>query len=106
MTEPEKITTVRWRHPSCGKTYANRSRAREHAGRCWSDPANRACRTCEHYQPPDSDLDTGYSQDEGCGVGIPLPVIDRDHGPSTTLAVHCPAHQIRHGIPADPGGTQ
>jgi hypothetical protein len=29
---------------------SSRSRAREHMSRCWWDPANRACKTCIHFE--------------------------------------------------------
>ena len=89
MTEPEKVVMTRWRCTHCGRSWSSRATARQHAGRCWSDPANRACRTCNHF---------GRSSNgaEACGVGLDLPVIETVRGGlRPVLATHCESHVVR-----------
>jgi hypothetical protein len=42
--------------------------------RCWFNPEARGCKTCKHFELPESpDWETGYGgSDEGCAEGVDL----------------------------------
>lgn len=65
MSEPVLVVVKRWKCPTCPRTHSNKSRAREHMARCWSNPEVRGCKTCKHF---DVDLEDG----DGCNVGVDL----------------------------------
>lgn len=50
-TQPIPIRVTRYQCPHCHRTHSKRTAAQAHIGRCWHNPHNRGCKTCEHYQP-------------------------------------------------------
>lgn len=78
----------RWRCTHCHRSWASRSAATAHAGRCWYDPANRSCKTCVYFTP------YRIERADGCAVEVPFPVIERSGRPVETLAVHCDSHRV------------
>lgn len=82
--EPIQVQITRYRCPSCNRLCSNRSRAREHMARCWWDPANRACKTCVHF-------DRRYDEyGDGCHKGVDLsghPACTRCNGAGFILGV-------------------
>lgn len=103
MSDPEKIQVTRYRCPHCRKSWSAKRATLEHMGRCWLDPQNRSCRTCDHFRPgyggTDSGWNEGWHQKEHCAVGIelhPVPdddVLDSDVTvePEKGLPLHCPS---------------
>ena len=79
MSEPEPITVKRWRCPYCHRSRSSRTATAEHIGRCWLNPAVRACKTCANYEyepggicgapPPHFGCEDGS---ENCAAGIDL----------------------------------
>lgn len=61
---PIRIEVVRHKCPCCSKSYANKSATTAHIGRCWWNPANRGCKTCEHF--------IGRMGYDTCGQGVDL----------------------------------
>jgi hypothetical protein len=54
----------RYECPFCGQRRAARVAVKAHIGRCWLNPAVKACKTCVHFtSEPDGDYCTG----EPCG---------------------------------------
>lgn len=53
MAEPIPFTVTRYRCPHCTRTASKKAPVRDHIGRCWRNPANRTCRTCSAWTPPD-----------------------------------------------------
>jgi len=49
VAAPIRTTVVRYKCPHCRRHHARRADAVDHITRCWLDPANRTCRTCEHH---------------------------------------------------------
>lgn len=49
IAPPIRTTLVRYKCPHCGRLCARRPAAVDHIERCFLDPANRTCRTCEHH---------------------------------------------------------
>lgn len=70
--EPELFMARRYRCPHCRRSRASRTATVAHMGRCWSDPAVRACRTCARHEPASG----GYPDDPGspehCRAGVNL----------------------------------
>lgn len=66
----------------------------EHSKRCWYDPANRSCKTCDYFQGGFSETDVGYERADSCAIEVPFPVIDRFGETRETLAVHCDSHRV------------
>jgi len=89
VTLPIPVVVVRHQCPFCRITRAKKAAATAHIGRCWQNPAVRACKTCVHYEPAE---EGPYEQHpgwpEGCNAGR-----DLDAG----LRVHCPAWAPRGG---------
>lgn len=48
MTDPIAYTATRYRCPHCRKSWSNRANALKHLPLCFSDPARRTCKTCQH----------------------------------------------------------
>lgn len=82
MTEPIPVRVTRYRCPFCARSHASKARAVTHIGRCWDNPEAHGCKTCEHFQPYEPDLDLP----EACALGIRLST----GGEATSLLVHCP----------------
>lgn len=57
MTAPIPFRVLRYRCPHCPRTASSKTRMVDHIGRCWHNPAARACKTCAHYK----------SWADGCG---------------------------------------
>lgn len=74
MTEPIVITVKRHKCPHCGRTWHARVRAVKHMALCWRNPANRGCKTCQHFQPAERDEDDlpGSGTDEACALNVTL----------------------------------
>lgn len=51
MSEPVRITTVRWVCPHCSRGRSKRAATEAHIARCWDNPDNATCRTCRHAVP-------------------------------------------------------
>lgn len=62
---PVKVAVVRYDCPFCGSGFrsSRKSYVVEHMGRCWSDKANRTCRTCTFHIPPYGDRADDCRQD-------------------------------------------
>lgn len=50
---PTPVVVTRHQCPHCRRTWAKRAAAEAHIGRCWKNPAARACKTCVHFEPPE-----------------------------------------------------
>lgn len=75
MTAPREITVTRYVCPHCSRGHSKKSAAAAHIGRCWKNPAARACTTCVHFT-------RGYV--ERCDCGHPH-CEDYDEQPDTCL---------------------
>lgn len=67
---PIPVVVTRHQCPHCRITRAKRAAMVAHIGRCWRNPAVRACKTCRHYEPPQEGpypQHPGWSED--CGAG-------------------------------------
>lgn len=67
---PIPVVVTRHQCPFCRITRAKKAAMAAHIARCWHNPAAKACKTCRHYEPPQSgpyDEDPGWP--EGCGAG-------------------------------------
>lgn len=53
MTEPIEITVKRYVCPFCRVSRSKRAYTAAHIGRCWTNPAVKACRTCVNFTPND-----------------------------------------------------
>lgn len=49
MSEPIALKVTRWQCPHCRRARSSKKAATVHIGRCWNNPAVRACRTCANY---------------------------------------------------------
>lgn len=83
MTEPLKVSVVRWKCPTCGRNHSAKSRAVTHMASCWYNPAARGCKTCVHFTP--------YHRDEpdDCAEGVDLrgtEVIETEAGRTPAFA--------------------
>lgn len=94
MSAPEKVMMPRYRCVHCRRSWANRATAVQHSQRCWFDPANRACKTCAHFQRGFNELEGGYVENDSCAVEVPLPTDEVLGHVRQTLAVHCSAHSL------------
>ncbi len=90
-----KVQMTRWRCEHCRRSWSNPRTAREHAARCWYDPANRGCKTCSHFLRGFSETDVGLVEADSCAVEVPLPVIATMGQVRETLAVHCDSHRVK-----------
>lgn len=84
---PLTVRTTRYHCPSCGRGHSKKPAAVAHMGRCWKDPDNRACKTCDHYVPPEYEPETGIYADEYCGS---------DGDISAGLVANCPYWEPDH----------
>jgi hypothetical protein len=50
VSEPIALKVTRWQCPHCHRSRASKKATTEHIGRCWNNPAVRACRTCVNYR--------------------------------------------------------
>jgi hypothetical protein len=86
LVAPARITVVRWKCPHCSRSRSSRKAAVEHIGRCWFNPANRTCRTCEHWQgavgPCGEYGCNGCGSEAFCRIGKELGAYDNTE--------HCP----------------
>lgn len=73
MTEPIRLTVIRWQCPFCSCTRAKRATMAEHIARCWQNPAAQSCHTCEHRIEPSGDGFLEPFSPEGCARKIELP---------------------------------
>lgn len=73
MSDPIKTTVVRYKCPHCNRHFSRKKACAAHIERCFLDPANRTCRTCEHHHWEDPFRDT----QELCSVSMPkeFPVV-------------------------------
>ena len=90
MAEPIPFTVTRYRCPTCTRTGSSKTRIASHMTRCWNDPANRSCKTCEHFEP-------ASFMDEWCAIGQELPIIERSYGQATMPRLHCELWAARSG---------
>ena len=58
---PRQVT--RYYCSACGRGWQRKGMAKNHAEKCWRDPANRACPTCTHLKGKH------YSESPGCDLG-------------------------------------
>ncbi len=56
--DPLVIQVTRYQCPHCRQSRSKKTAAIAHIGRCWKNPAVRACKTCQHHLP-------AYSSDDG-----------------------------------------
>lgn len=72
--EPERLVVTRYRCPHCQRTRSSKRAVTEHMGRCWHNPANQGCKTCDHYAPADSgcvgDPYCNCASPEFCAAGV------------------------------------
>lgn len=98
MSEPLKVTVVRFRCPFCPYSASRKAAVAEDLTRCWRNPAVRSCKTCEHFvhgQPGNYD---SPAYDEYCAEGRDLhPFIDilGVAEPNRSLPLNCPKWQER-----------
>ncbi|MFE7547076.1 hypothetical protein [Streptomyces gardneri] len=94
VEEPLAIQVTRYQCPHCRTTRSKKTTAIAHIGCCWKNPANRTCKTCEHYEPagdgthcfPERPCGCNVYA-EGCNEGVDIP----DDRPAT----HCPKWELR-----------
>lgn len=48
--EPKAVVSKKWICEGCNFTSRKKYVLVDHLKRCWNNPENRACKTCEHYQ--------------------------------------------------------
>lgn len=48
---PVEITVKRYVCPFCSRGRAKKAATAGHIGRCWWNPENHGCKTCEFYEP-------------------------------------------------------
>lgn len=89
MTEPIKFTQVRHRCPHCRRSWSAKRAAVEHITRCWLNPANRSCKTCDNYEPPNGGCCPGCDTDERCYAGVQFDVEPDEFGGRILLPLHC-----------------
>lgn len=89
MAEPIPFTVTRYRCPSCSRTGSSKTRIADHMTRCWRDPANRGCKTCDAFMPFQPAGCDGPEEPEHCLQGLALPVVERDWGETTMPMLHC-----------------
>jgi hypothetical protein len=95
MTEPEPFQTTRYRCKWCRRSWSAKKAAADHIARCWLNPENRSCKTCDNYEEMSS-CDSGYHCGcplipESCRVGIEFePHEDREG--VVMLPLHCPQY--------------
>lgn len=77
---PLRVLVVRYRCPFCSRSRSKQQATVEHIDRCWSNPDNRACRTCGNYGDdwnPPRDVQSGCGCQDGggptCDAGVKLP---------------------------------
>lgn len=101
-------TATRYRCPHCRKSYAGRSTAERHIGRCFRNPERRTCVTCVHRILDES---LGCAKDEEnwpccveCGNGWAeygdgshggYPTCDCNAGRANYLNVLCPSWEAK-----------
>lgn len=80
VPQPIPVLVRRYKCPHCSRSRAKKSATIAHIARCWDNPANRACRTCANYEPPESGGCYGDPQcncpddiPQGCAAGVVLP---------------------------------
>lgn len=78
---PIPVLVTRHQCPFCRATRAKKPAAVAHIGRCWQNPAARACKTCDRYEPAE---EGPYPQHPGWPEGC------TQHDLSGGLRVHCP----------------
>ncbi|MGW1290054.1 hypothetical protein ACWD4N_42195 [Streptomyces sp. NPDC002586] len=90
------VTVTRYQCPHCCRTRAKQAAAAAHIARCWQNPAVRACKTCEHYDPggdacgcePGCNWGAAEPIPPSCDAGVPLP---ENYLP----AIDCPFWELR-----------
>lgn len=60
MTTAIRLQVVRYQCPHCRTTRAKKDSINAHIGRCWNNPAARACKTCVHYTPAEDGPYSGH----------------------------------------------
>ena len=70
---PIEIQVKRYICPFCHRGRSRRPAAVEHIGRCWKNPATKACRTCSNFVPDESEPEVGWNAPEYCAAGVTLP---------------------------------
>jgi hypothetical protein len=82
---PIPVVVTRHQCPFCGITRAKRPAMVAHIGRCWWNPAARACKTCLHFAPAEEGPYPEHpGWDESCA---------REHSLTAGLRTHCPSWQ-------------
>lgn len=83
MADPIARKVTRYGCPACSKGFASKARARDHIAKCWRNPENRSCKTCEH------NIGGEYVWQGDCAEGVTLPVSEADPT-RVLLPLHCP----------------
>jgi hypothetical protein len=65
--QPIAVKVTRYQCPFCSRSGAVKARIRDHIGRCWSNPAAQACRTCRNFAAPEETAGEEY-----CMAGVDL----------------------------------
>lgn len=68
--EPVAIKVTRYRCPTCRRSWSSKKRTAEHAAMCAHAPENRACLTCEHFDPGEDATYEEPGHPEGCAQGL------------------------------------
>ena len=58
--EPIRLEVIRFKCPTCRKSWSKRARAVEHAAKCWYSPANKTCKSCKHFEVAESEPEVGF----------------------------------------------
>lgn len=72
---PITITVKRYKCPFCATSRSAKKAAVAHVSRCWRNPANRSCRTCQFFYPGEpAEPEVGYpGEPPRCTAGQVLP---------------------------------
>lgn len=90
LAEPIPVRVTRYRCPFCRRGHSTKARAVDHIGRCWHNPAVRACKTCAHNELCECEPEVGYCCGTCatglCAAGVQL----RDPDGSWQVEMPCP----------------
>jgi hypothetical protein len=97
---PVRIQVTRFACPFCSRSRAKQGATAEHILRCWKNPANRTCKTCVHYQAPQTGSPCVPGRHCTCNDWDEACTADDGPEPDEFPVVACPLWEGRPGYPA------
>ncbi|MFK0182021.1 hypothetical protein ACIQVR_39425 [Streptomyces xanthochromogenes] len=78
---PVLVRVTRYACPHCSRSRSRKAATAAHIDRCWHNPANRTCKTCEHFDPggdtcgcePGCNWGASGPDMPSCNARVPLP---------------------------------